>query len=619
MSKFAAGVKRFYSFPMFGKKGGDRPVLFWAWNFFFITAGAVGAGIVSLALAYGNYPFGVFKGYFKVPMIVVLNVLPVIAATYVLYFLTGRAWISHFLVSGLVIASSIGDYFKLRFRDDPFIAADISSISTGLKVSGGYEVTIGGRVLLSIVFLVLSTLFLAFFVRGRIRFRFRLIGLVPALLLSWGAATLCLDKGIFEKYENFDYENANRWSDTQKQISRGFVWPFIHSIPDAIPQKPAGYSDAAAEEILARYEPEDIPEDRRVNVIAIQLEAYNDFERLGVGGISESVYDGYRKLKEESYSGSLVTNIFAGGTIDTERCFVTGYANLDNFRSPVGSYVRYLKGEGYFTEGAHASYDWFYNRKNINGYIGFDEYWFAENRYVEMTGKEICLDDVMIPDILALYGERDKSVPYFNFSVTYQGHGPYADDNLFAWGDGFWASEGATEATRVILNNYFGSISDTTERLTGFVDELRADPDPVVLVLYGDHNPWLGNGNSVYTELGIDLNVSEMTGFLNYFSTPYLIWANDAAKDALGVDVRGEGPTVSPCYLMNVVFDVCGLGKGDAYMQFMSEAMKKIPVVNTTGFYVENGELTTEPSEDAAGVIREMRIVEYYRKHHPDK
>ena len=38
----------------------------------------------------------------------------------------------------------------------------------------------------------------------------------------------------------------------------------------------------------------------------------------------------------------------------------------------------------------------------------------------------------------------------------------------------------------------------------------------------------------------------------NYYCTPYLIHANEAARDALGFDFVGEGPKISPCFLMNL-------------------------------------------------------------------
>ncbi|MBR3423673.1 MAG: hypothetical protein IKG80_04205, partial [Clostridia bacterium] len=73
-----AGKRGLFSFFLFRKTPENRPVVFWIWNFLCITAASVATGVVSLMLAYGNYPFGIFKGYFKVPLIAVLNILPVL-------------------------------------------------------------------------------------------------------------------------------------------------------------------------------------------------------------------------------------------------------------------------------------------------------------------------------------------------------------------------------------------------------------------------------------------------------------------------------------------------------------------------------------------------------------
>lgn len=53
------------------------------------------------------------------------------------------------------------------------------------------------------------------------------------------------------------------------------------------------------------------------------LEAFADFSRFtGVEGVDwESAYGTYHALESESYTGNLITNIFAGGTVDTERAF----------------------------------------------------------------------------------------------------------------------------------------------------------------------------------------------------------------------------------------------------------------------------------------------------------
>ena len=388
---------------------------------------------------------------------------------------------------------------------------------------------------------------------------------------------------------------------------------FLYSVKEAFPEPPEGYSEEAALEILTSYEAQDIPEEKKVNVIGLQLEAFNDLERLGVEGIAPEVYEKYRALEAESYAGDLITNIFAGGTVRTERSFLTGDVTLEDFRRDTGSYVWYFKDQGYVTEGIHPYHDYYYNRKNVNSYLGFDEYWFFQNRYDALNDGHIAMDDVLFPDLLQFYQNRDKSTPYFNFTVTYQGHGPYATDALEGT-DGWWDGDHSDESTYYILNNYLDSVHETGELLWDFVEALRADPDPVVLVAFGDHNPWLGYSNSAYRDLGVNLDTSTEEGFYNYYGTRYLIWANDAAKEVLGKDFTGQGSAVSPCFLMNVLFDQCGWGGGSAYLQLMDEVMEQVPVINTDGFYVEDGQVTKTLSEDAQALVDRLEVAQFYRK-----
>ena len=71
-------------------------------------------------------------------------------------------------------------------------------------------------------------------------------------------------------------------------------------------------------------------------MIGIQLEAFNDLERLGITGISPEVYEKYHALEAESYTGNLITNIFAGGTVRTERAFLTGDVTLETSAGTLG-------------------------------------------------------------------------------------------------------------------------------------------------------------------------------------------------------------------------------------------------------------------------------------------
>ena len=116
------------------------------------------------------------------------------------------------------------------------------------------------------------------------------------------------------------------------------------------------------------------------------------------------------------------------------------------------------------------------------------------------------------------------------------------------WGDvdDYIVNNDLDEASRNILANYLGSVMDTQEHLSELVDALRESDEPVVLIVFGDHKPWLGNGNSVYEALGVNLDTSTEEGFYNYWSTRYLIWANDAAKEARASASPARAPTSPP-------------------------------------------------------------------------
>ncbi len=613
-------MKKLRSCFLFQTVSVKRPLLFWLWNGFFLLLFACLLSLCSLRLAYGQYGESFFAGYFSDGRLLGLNTLPILFLLLLVWLLTGRAWIAWLVTALPVFLASAGNYFKLLFRDDPFLFADMDAIFMALRLTGGgdkYTVTPDAPVLLGLGLVVVGALFLFFFVRGRIRLRWRALGLIPLLLCFLPLWGWILDTRLYNLTAP-ELDAENKWSATQKYISHGFVYPFLHSIRDAFPPAPTGYSDAAALEILGRYEEEDIPEEKKVNVIAVQLEAFSDLSLLGIEGIDPEVYAAYHKLEAESYTGNLLTNIFAGGTVDTERCFVTGYPTVDNFRHDTGSYVRYFNDQGYYTEGSHSCYNWFYNRLNINRYLGFQRYYFLEDRYGEMVGGKVAYDDVLIPDILHLFQEREEpDKPYFSFSVTYQGHGPYSSTGL-NWGAPLWNGDHDEESTYYILNNYLSSVQDTGWWVDYLAKKLNKESAPVVLVLFGDHKPWLGDHNSAWEDLGVNLDVSTPEGYYNYYATRYLIWANDAAKAVLGKEFQGEGPDVSPCFLMNLVFEQCGFGKGSRYMQAAEQVYERSPVVSSTGAFVEDGVLTWEPSPALEDALAELRIAEYYRKRHPE-
>ena len=298
--------------------------------------------------------------------------------------------------------------------------------------------------------------------------------------------------------------------------------------------------------------------------------------------------------------------------MNTERCVLTGFSRLPNFRRPSWSYARYFAAQGYTCTGSHPGNAAFYSRSSVNRNLGFSEYYFLENYYQERYGG-IASDAELFAEIASMAeaqmaaGER-----VFSFNVTYQNHGPYFDDRLT--GDTVYIPQGTlSDSDYYIVNNYLAGVADTGAQMRALCETFRESEEPVVLVFFADHKPWLGEQSVTYAALGIELNAPGEAGAAATYLTDYLIWANDAAKQALGNDFCGEGPTVSPMYLMNVLFEQCGWA-GPSYLKYTDALRRVLPVVSTHDWYGVPGALQGWDMLDEAvqAQLRELWCVQYY-------
>jgi hypothetical protein len=551
-------------------------------------------GFFSLLLAASGYGEELYQSYFASPLLILLNLLPPALLIFAVYFATGRAWLGFAVGAGIVLLASGVDFYKIQIRGDPLMAVDLSVAAEAGKMIGRYSPDIGPPFTNAAIFGLFGTLWTFFVCRYRFsgaRRRVFASLLTAAVLLGLSATVYVNDKIYRDTVGDYDIGWPTHNEDFRL---RGFVYPFIHSIKAAFPSPPDGYSAAAAEQILAKYPTDAIPENARVNVISVMLEAFSDLSEFPGVSLTADVYAKWHALEAESVRGRLVDNIFAGGTIDTERLFLTGNTALTDIRGATESYVYYFRDNGYYAEGFHPGDDWYYNRTNVCRDLGFERYFFFSD--FKNADKS---DKFFFDKLRSLYDRRDKSVPYFNHSLTIQNHGGYdatktAEPHLIS-------REGISDEAFNIANNYLLGIYDTNQRIWDFVDTFRDDAEPVILLFYGDHKPWLGNAESVYRELGINTDTAEDDGFYSLYTTPYIIWANDAAKSVLGDDFTGVGGDFSPTFLMNKLFALAGWG-GDAYMKAANAAFEETPVVNSR----------TETTD----ALRELKIAEYYRRKH---
>lgn len=550
-----------------------------------------------------------------------LNVLPIFLVMTFLYCIVNRLWISYIVTAAVTFVIAEVNRFKIAFRDSPFVFEDVLYISEAGNMTNNYELYLDITSLCVLAAILVFAYFIYRNGKNKIKKPYiRLCGIACTIAISVLSCNFLYfnNQAIHDSLWRPMYGSEYKAGD--QSTSRGVIYSFIKSIPSAFISPPDGYNEKEASKALEAYRDIPLEEDKKVNMISIMLEAYSDFTKFDCLEFIDDPYKNFHNLQKDSYSGKLYTDIFAGSTIYTERQFLTGYSDMRFHQRDTSSHVRYFKSQGYRVEAMHPGYGWFYNRNNMNKFLGFDNFDYFENKFGNISDDELSskkyweyISDWDFFDyIIEGYEDAMKNnEKYFNFSVTIQNHGPYYDFEDY---DKKWLKdkENYTDAGYNIVNNYLDWINKTDKALQKLREYIDGQEEPIVLILFGDHNPWLGNKDWVYKMLGFNFDHDTTVGAENYYSTPYVIYANKAAKKALGKSFKGEGNTISPMFLMNEFFDYAEL-QGSQYLNYLSDFKKNYSVINSV-YTMKNGEYISTDKVSDDEEIKQFRNVEYYVK-----
>ena len=565
---------------------------------------------ISFSFTNSNLDLKMYFSYYEIRLFF-LNFLPIFLSILLFYFLFRRLHLSFLIPSLFILILGVANQTKLVYRDDIVKFEDISLVKEALIMTERYDIIIKKYTVIAILLIIIMFFLIKRYVpKLKCSLLKRASTACLLLIIMWG-----LYNTIYKNEELYDSLGdkslINVWIDTRQYQIRGLLYPFIYTLEDGKYVKPDGYNEEEAKKVLDKYTYEEIPENEKVNIIAVMLEAYNDFSKFGVIDFNEDIYKKFHEIQDNSLTGNLVTDVFGGGTVSTERSFLTGFYDMPNLRKKVNSYVWYFKEQGYITESMHPIYGAFYNRNTTNINLGFDVYYNYENKFSSISSS--FLEDYDFFDyIIEGYEEaKSENKPYFNFSVTYQNHGPYYSET-YDNKEYFFENENYNEEAYNIINEYFTGIKKTNIALEKLINYFDDEDEPVIVIIFGDHNPYLGDGALGYNELGINMDISTIEGFLNYYETPYIIHGNNAAKEVFNKNFIGTSETISPIFLMNVLFNYCGLS-GNQYMQYMNDLKNNITVINEN-YYKINDEFIRpeEIGNEVENLLKEYSYMNYY-------
>lgn len=573
------------------------------------------------------------------PLILFLNWLPIALLTAAFAFAFRNVFFSSALVGLIAGVMSIINRVKLTIRGEPFVPRDISLIKEAADAAGSYDMTlpwfqIGCLVVMTAVFIALGVLLPlkksedAPKKRGAL---VRVTGFVLCLAVLVGAVGLVYSST--DLYNSFETTEPYNLSSVNNEL--GFVYYFCYHFSTYKIEKPEGFDRDEAASWETGYE--SAPDAADVNVVFVMNEAFSDIlnEDVFVFPEGENPMEVYNTLAEgeNAWAGHIVVPYFAGGTADTEFDVASGMqTNLLNPAAPsltafrtvnrdLDSIFRVFGADGYTSCFMHPGQSWFYNRENVYDWFGADESFFVEDFDAEYKGSWVT-DESVLRELVSRFEEKSAGGGLdFTYAVTIQNHMSYTAEK---YGD-YVCPEVETTAElspeiQTAVNVYAEGIRDANAMLEDLTEFYSEQSEPVLLVFFGDHLPYLGDNRQGYAELG--LPAASVTGGEDPFAAytaPVLFWCNDAAAEALdfanaieALDLPADG-RISACYLGAVVLELTGRGEVSPWFAFLNEMRRELPVLHNGYYESADGEITTEPTAEEAALVSRMRCWAYYK------
>ena len=584
-----------------------------------LAAVALTFGLTALALWCQPNEMGeVWENFRQKPVLYALNAIPVGLLLCGNGFLFRNVFYGAAVTNAVSGVLSIANRVKIEVRDEPVFPRDLSLWKEAGDALGGYHLTLPAAEIAAVAGATLVLTALGFLTAPRRRarkpwLRFLCAGGCFALLYAL-LVTVYASNAL---YDSLEVSNPYRLSVVFNE--NGFPYNFCHQFTKYQVDRPAGY-DRARAKAWDEETPDNNDNPQPVNVVLVMNEAFSDITDAPAFAFTpeNDPLSNLHALQADpdTLSLRLVVPGFAGGTANTEFDVFTGMQTnalgagttsaMRTVDRNLDSLFRAFAADGYSTAFCHPGNAWFYNRENVYRWFGADETRFIEDMYApEYKGRWVA-DDYLAGVMEEAFTQADY--PVFHAATTIQNHMGYPYSK---YGDGYEYAPvplnvEVSPETREALEVYVEGLRDADRMLGRLRDFFAARPEPVVLVYYGDHLPYLGEA---YAELGMDAREDA----LRLYETPCVIWRNGAAAALLDWDAVGlpDNERLSAAFLGALILDLTGRGSRDAWTAFLNHLRREMPVVQNQFRMLPDGTVTTE--DVFADDIAKWRQWSYYK------
>ena len=274
------------------------------------------------------------------------------------------------------------------------------------------------------------------------------------------------------------------------------------------------------------------------NVHVFVLESFFDPVLLGEEWVPEDPLPAdFRELWAATDNTTALSPVFGGYTANAEFEMLCGFPVTRNavffegwLRQPAPCLPRKMSELGYRTVASHPNVPGFWNRTNAYQLVGFDEYRSKTDFDLTDSVDTLLMDRSMYEQVFGYLDELDVTAPVFNYMLTYYGHLPYPTSADYP--DKVKAGKEST-----LLNGYLNQIWYKSRDLMRQLEVLRQKDPNALIVIFGDHLPFLGPNYGVYTQVwDLPSDRSEFTGeqLENLTSPPLIVIDGERGPLKLG-------------------------------------------------------------------------------------
>ena len=495
-----------------------------------------------------------------------------------IFFVFGSLRISLLCETVIFMIIGLANYYVIEFRAAPIMPWDIYSIKTAASVANNFKYTIEKETIFTLVgFIILIVL------ESRVKFKLkkklyiRCLGALVCVFLLYGFTHMLHQDETVARFHMYD----KLFTPTVMSKRDGTAVAFLMELKYVSVDKPDGYSDKTAQEILAAYSDKNNADvTNRPNIIVIMNEAFSDPAVLADFETNEDympyVHSLMRGEYKNSVTGYLNVSVLGGNTANTEFEFLTGntmaflpqgsVAYQQYIKKETPSLASHLKGLGYDTIAMHPYNSTGWNRNTVYPMLGFDKSYFIKDWTNPEIIRKYVSDKACYDKIIELYEEKSDDTPFFVFNVTMQNHSSYSEEF-----DNFKPDITVNGTDSKSLPNYLSLIKISDEAIKYLTDYFSKVSEDTIIVFFGDHQPtdsvvepvWRLNGKR-----GDSLSSDDEA--LRY-KVPFFIWANYDINGASNVEISSN-------YLGNEVLKAAGLPL-TPYAEFLNEQQKDFPVL----------------------------------------